>query len=259
MAYKIMLDAGHYEYRNQSPAVPEYWESKQMWRLHLYLRDELLNYGFEVGVTREKQEKDLAVVKRGEKAKDCDLFISLHSNAVIGGGGEWVDRVDVYSAYDNLNSASELGTVLLKAVAECMGVSEGTAKTRKSTKGDYEYYGVMRGARNVGCPLYYIIEHSFHTNARAARWLLDDANLKRLARVEAAVIAAYFGIKPDFQKGDVNMDGRLDSIDVMLIKRAYFGTFKLNDEQKKLADMDENGEIDIFDYIAANRKYFGNR
>ncbi len=253
-----MLDAGHYGYYNQSPKVPEYWESKQMWRLHLYLKDELLKYGFIVEVTREAQEKDLAVVKRGEKAQGCDLFISLHSNAVGGSGGEAVDRVDVYSAYDNLNDSSELATVLVKAIAECMGVSEGKAKTRKSTKGDYEYYGVLRGARSVGCPLYYIIEHSFHTNPNAARWLLDDANLARLARVEAAVIATYFGVKYDFEKGDVNMDGRLDSIDVMLIKRAYFGTLKLTEEQKKLADMDENGEIDVFDYIAAKRKYFGN-
>ncbi len=258
MAYKIMLDAGHYGYYNQSPNVPEYWESKQMWRLHLYLKDELLKYGFTVEVTREVQEKDLAVVKRGEMAQGCDLFISLHSNAVGGSGGESVDRVDIYSAYDDLNDSSELATVFLKAIAECMGVSEGKAKTRKSTKGEYEYYGVLRGARSVGCPLYYIIEHSFHTNPYAARWLLDDANLARLARVEAAVIATYFGLKGDFEKGDVNMDGRLDSIDVMLIKRAYFGTLKLSEEQKKLADIDENGEIDVFDYIAAKRRYFGN-
>lgn len=255
MAFKIMLDAGHYGLYNQSPAVEEYYESKQMWKLHLLLKAELEKFGFYVATTRDNQEKDLAVVKRGEMAEGYDLFISLHSNAVGKNGGESTDRVDVYSAYDNLNNASELASVLIKAVAECMGVSEGTVKTRKSTKGN-EYYGVLRGARRVGCPLYYILEHSFHTNPYVAKWLMNDANLLRLAIVEAGAIAAYFGVKGDFKKGDVNMDGKLDSIDVMLIKRAYFGTLTLNEAQKKLADINDDGEIDVFDYIAARRKYF---
>lgn len=256
MQYKIMLDAGHYGYRNQSHAVKEYYESKQMWELHLLLKTELEKYGFFVATTRDVQEKDLAVVKRGRAAKGYDLFISLHSNAVGGSKGGNVNRVDVYTAYDNLNNAHELGQILVKAIAECMGVDAGNSKTRKSEKGDYEYYGVLRGARSVGCPLYYIIEHSFHTNEYAARWLMRQENLLRLAKIEAAAIAAYFGVKKEFELGDINMDGKLDSIDVMLIKRAYFGTLTLTDEQKRLADINADGEIDIFDYLAAKRKYF---
>lgn len=252
-----MLDAGHYGEYNRSPVVPEYYESKRMWVLCEYLFDELTKYGFEVLKTRTDQNTDLAVVKRGELAKGCDLFISLHSNAVGNGGGESSDRVSVYAPFDLRNGSFELANLLANAVKECMGVSKGVVKTRKSEKGDYEYYGVLRGTSSVGCPLYYIVEHSFHTNKQAAEWLMSDDNLLRLARIEAAVIAAYFGyFKKTYEKGDVDMNGRLDSIDVMLIKRAYFGTVELTEEQKALADMDENGEIDVFDYIAAKRKYF---
>lgn len=249
MKYKIMLDAGHYSTRNQSPVVPEYYESKQMWKLHLLLKEELIKYGFTVGTTREYQGVDLAVTKRGEMAEGYDLFISLHSNAVSGSGAEKTDRVDVYAAYDDKNGASVLGNALVAAIAERMGVSVGKCKTRKGERG--EYYGVLRGARSVGCPLYYIIEHSFHTNRYAATWLLDDNNLLLLARTEAAVIAAYFGLT----KGDVDMNGRLDIYDVLLIKRAYFGTVKLTEEQKRLADINGDGEIDVFDYLEAKRRY----
>ena len=250
---KIMLDAGHYANYNQSTVISEYWESRRMWLLCELLFKELSDYGFTVFKTREDVETDLPVYERGKLASGCDLFISLHSNAC---DTESVNRVDVYAAYDNLNNSHELGLLLAKSVAELMGVSGGYVKTRKSDNAEDEYYGVLRGARRVGCPLYYIIEHSFHTNEKATRWLLDDANLKKLAKLEAAVIATYYGIKPKLVKGDVNMNGELDSEDILLIKRAYFGTFLLTEEQKELADMDNNGEIDSFDYILAKRKYF---
>ena len=250
-----MLDAGHYGYRNQSPVVPEYWESRRMWVLCEYLAEELRKFGFEVLKTRNDIDKFVDVYDRGKMSKGCDLFISLHSNAVGDKGKEATDRVDVYAAFDNQNESHTLAKALSKAISDVMKVSDGGVKTRKGDKG--EYYGVMSGARKVGCPLYYIVEHSFHTNRYAASWLLEDENLKRLAVVEAAVIAAYYGIAPIYPQGDVNMNGYLDADDIILIKRAYFGMASLSEEQKKLADFDENGELDASDYILAKRKFFG--
>lgn len=195
---KILLDAGHYGLQNRSPVVPEYYESCRMWTLCELLATELTKYGIEVKKTRTDQKKDLAVTERGKMAKGYDLFISLHSNAVS--GNRKVNRTDVYAAYDKRNKSHILGAILSKTVAECMDVDDGGVKTRKSTKGDYEYYGVLRGAASVGCPLYYIIEHSFHTNESAARWLMDDDNLKKLATAEAKAIADYFGINQPEKK-----------------------------------------------------------
>ena len=42
-----------------------------------------------------------------------------------------------------------------------------------------EWYGVMFGAKSVGTPAI-LMEHSFHTNTRSAKWLLNEDNLKNL-------------------------------------------------------------------------------
>lgn len=248
MAIKIMLDAGHYGNYNQSPVCSQYWESKQMWTLHLLLKEYLEeNYEVKVDVTRVDQSKDLEVTKRGSLAKGYDLFISLHSNAA---SSQTVDRVEVYASYNNINNSHVLGKQLADAVAETMGVSGGYVKTRKSEKGNWEYYGVLRGAHNSGCPLYYLIEHSFHTNKGAAEWLISDDNLRKLAKVEAEVIAKYYGLKEKYTLGDVNQDGKVNVFDVAILKGAIMDNYKLSEKQSELADVNQDGKINIFDYLA---------
>lgn len=257
MAIKIMLDAGHYAKYNQSPVVPAYWESEMTWKLHLYLKEELERYGFTVLTTREKQEVDLPVYDRGLSAKGCDLFLSLHSNAC---DTESVDRVDVYAAYDDLNDSHILGGKLAAAIAELMGVSGGYVKTKVGT-GNTEYYGVLRGARKVGVPLYYIIEHSFHTNRKATEWLLVDGNLRRLAILESGIIAGHYGVElPPAEgpvKGDLDGNGVLNALDYMLLKRAVLGTVELTDAQKEAADVNHDGKVDAIDYALVKRAVLG--
>lgn len=52
------------------------------WKLHLYLKSELESYGFNVISTRENQDIDKNLVERKQTSVGCDLFISIHSNAV---------------------------------------------------------------------------------------------------------------------------------------------------------------------------------
>ena len=195
---KICLDAGHYGKYNQSPCNKTYYESEAMWKLTEYLKAELLEYkDCHVITTRKEQEKDLALYSRGKKAKGYDLFISNHSNAVAKGIDNKVDYVVVYRGYKN-DKSDDLGLRLAKAIAKTMGVKQ-TPRTnaRKSEKADREYYGVLRGASDAGCPYYYIVENSFHTNLKSTNWLLNDDNLKTLAQTQAKVIADYFKlIKP---------------------------------------------------------------
>jgi hypothetical protein len=196
-----MLDAGHYGKRNQSPVYPQYYESKQMWKLHLLLKKHLENFGFDVLLTRSDQAADMSVTARGKLAKGCSLFLSLHSDA---SDSATTDRATVFYAYDDWNNASALAKEIAHAVGLCMGV-KGTIKTRQGNNGDY--YGVMRGARSVSCPLYYIIEHSFHTNRASAEWLMVDKNLDKLAKAEAEVIAAYYGMKKEETKTETTNKG----------------------------------------------------
>lgn len=193
MSKKICLDAGHVGSKyNQSPVVKTYYESAMVWSLHLKLKAQLEARGFQVITTRANIDTDLGVYERGTASKECDVFISLHSNAC---GTESVDYPVVYRAYDNKNNVDTLALKLAKKVGELMGTTQaGRTATRKNSSSG-EYYGVLRGARAVGTPYYMLIEHSFHTNTKATKWLSKDANLDKLAVAEADILAEFFGME----------------------------------------------------------------
>lgn len=191
MSKSICLDAGHYGKYNRSPAVRTYYESVMNWKLHNYLAKELEAYGFKVVKTRKKQDEDLGNTLRGKKAKGCDLFISIHSNAVDNKVHEDIDYPVVYVPING--SADRIGVKLAKIVGTIMGTKQpGRIAERKGNNGDY--YGVIRGAVSVGVPGI-IIEHSFHTNTRSTKWLSVDSNLMAMAKAEADAIAEHFGVE----------------------------------------------------------------
>lgn len=189
---KIMLDAGHYAKYNKSPHSSKYYESQQMWKLTNYQKQYLEEYkGVTVSLTRTNIDKDLAVYNRGNLAKGYDLFISNHTNA---SDSYSTDYPVVIGAYDISNN--KLGKDLAVIIEKTMKTSQsGRVWTKKNSNGG-EYYGVLRGARAAGVKnkLYYILEHSFHTNKDATTWLLSDSNLKSLAKAEVEVIAKHFGL-----------------------------------------------------------------
>lgn len=188
---KICLDAGHYGKYNRSVAVPAYYESDMTWKLHLKLKAALEGYGIEVITTRANQNTDRGLSNRGRAAAGCDLFLSIHSNAVGSTVNEAVDYPLAIVPIDG--SGDAIGAKLVKCIEETMGTSQkGDVWSKKSDKG-YDWYGVIRGATSVGVPGL-ILEHSFHTQTRAANWLLNDANLDKLAQAEAAVIAEHYGL-----------------------------------------------------------------
>lgn len=199
----VCLDAGHYGKYNRSPVVKSYYESDMNWKLHNFLATELEGYGIEVRKTRATQAKDLALYDRGAASEGADLFISIHSNAC---DSERVDRpVGIYLVDDDCGAideqSKEIAGLLAETVREVMKTND-KAQTYslaasfdrdKDGKMDDEYYGVLRGCHAVGTAGI-ILEHSFHTNTRAAKWLLVDLNLKVMAKAEAKAIAAWFGI-----------------------------------------------------------------
>ena len=195
MGIKICLDAGHFAKYNRSPVVPEYYESDMVWKLHLLLKAELEKYGIEVITTRANKDKDMGLEARGKASKGCDLFLSIHSN---GADRESADYPVVY--YPISGACSDLALNITKFVAQTMNtVEKGTAWSKKSDKGNWDYYSVIYGATKVGVPGL-IIEHSFHTNTKSAKWLLDDSNLAKLAVGEAEVIASYYGLQKPVEK-----------------------------------------------------------
>ena len=204
---KIMLDAGHYGKYNRSPAVPTYYESDFTFKFTNMLKAALEGYGFKVGTTRTDQAKDLGLTDRGKAAAGYDLFISIHSNAVGSGVNNSVDYpVAITMVNDdkvNIDEVSKaVGEILAQVVAVTMGTSQAARTYTKLSANDRdgngikddEYYGVLHGAKLVRVPGI-ILEHSFHTNAKAAAWLLVDSNLQAMAAAEAAALANYYGMK----------------------------------------------------------------
>lgn len=201
----VCLDAGHYGKYNRSPVVPEYYESEMNWKLHLLLKAELEKYGILVKTTRADKAKDLALEARGKASKDCDLFISLHSNAASSEATKYV--VSMYQVDDNCGEMDEqskaFAAKLAKTVGEVMALPYQTWNTKSSSDRDGngykdDYYGVLRGAHTVHTPGV-IIEHGFHTNTATTKWLLVESNLKKLAVAEAKTIAEWFDVvkKPE--------------------------------------------------------------
>ena len=194
----ICLDAGHYGKYNRSPAIPEYYESDMNWKLHLMLKSALERYGIKVKTTRANKEKDLSLNSRGAASEGCDLFISIHSNAAGSAVNESTDYVVVLVPLDG--SGDEIGKMLADVISDVMDTKQkGRIAKREGNNGDY--YGVIRAAVAVGTTGL-LVEHSFHTNTRSTRWLMDDNNLKRLAEAEAAIIAEYYGMPEPGNKPD---------------------------------------------------------
>lgn len=192
MAIKICLDAGHYAKYNQSPAVKTYYESEMNWTLHLLLKKYLEQYGISVITTRASQDKDLGLVARGQTAKGCNLFLSIHSNAVGSAVNEAVDYPLVCVPVNG--SGTALGKKLADCITSVMGTKQkGYTFAKKASDGKSDWYSVIYGAASVGVPGL-ILEHSFHTNTRAAQWLSNSQNLDKLAKAEADVIAAHYGV-----------------------------------------------------------------
>lgn len=184
----VCLDAGHYGKYNRSPVVPDYYESEMNWKHHLMLEDELEKYGIQVILTREDQKRDLGLKDRGRASKGCDLLLSIHSNSAE---RESADYPVVY--YPISGVAADLAKSLAVLIQNTMGtVEKGQAKSRKGS-GDWDYCSVIYGATEVGTPAL-ILEHSFHSNTKAAKWLMDDNNLRKMAQEEAKIVAEWFDV-----------------------------------------------------------------
>ena len=186
--FKVYIDPGHYgNTYNKSTTGLNYYESAMTWKLAGYLKSELETRNVIVTLSRQTINANPSLYNRGYGAKGYDLFLSLHSNAC---GTESVDYPIVYRGYDK-NEANEFAQKMADLIHKTIGTKQvGKVSTRKGISG--EYYGVLRGARAAKLTYYYIIEHSFHTNTAATRWLMSDANLRKLAKAEADLICSYF-------------------------------------------------------------------
>lgn len=199
---KICLDPGHTKGYNAG-VNKNYREGTAMFTLAAKLKAQLECYeGVEVFLTRSLTANPSLDVRANVARKNgCDLLLSLHSNAAAN-----ASACGVSVFYSVKRDSEAFAQALSEAVAAVMKQDTAVtyprgAKTRtyvgKNDGKTYDYYGIIRGAV-VGNVVKHalIVEHGFHTNAAECQWLMQDANLDRLAQVDAAVIAKQLGLSP---------------------------------------------------------------
>lgn len=201
---KIMIDPGHAGYYNPSTVVSGYYESVMTWTLSNYLKEELETLGVQADLTKTSLQDDPDLQPRGHMSAGYDFFLSVHSNAASYSSIDY----PVAICYQNLDwttiddTSREVGQILTDTVTKVMGTQQAGIIWQRLSDNDRdgngvhddEWYGVLCGARYVGTPGV-LMEHSFHTNYRATVWLMQDSNLRKLAKEEAAVLADYFKAK----------------------------------------------------------------
>ncbi|MDD4125725.1 MAG: N-acetylmuramoyl-L-alanine amidase [Eubacteriales bacterium] len=201
----IMLDAGHTLGDNQG-AYLNYYEGTKMWDLHLYLKSSIQSLGFNVGTTRTSSTANPSLSARGYMADNFDMFLSLHSNAVDNSSS--TNRIVIIYDVNNKNDADdfalEIGTTIRNVMnTNGLNISSVQLYQRPVLNSDgtihYEpdgsmlnWYGVLRYAAETNCPLYYILEHSFHSNYASSLWLYTNTNLQALASAEAQTIDDFY-------------------------------------------------------------------
>ena len=200
----VCLDPGHdSDKANPSPVVAGYYEGDRMWKLAQLLKPALEDYGIQVVLTKSQVNQTVDLVPRGKASAGADLFVSLHSNAAASTAPDWV--LVLHQVEDDCGAidqqSKDFAKLLAPAAAEVMGVSSQVYSVKSASDRDGngyadDYYGVLRGAHTVGTAGV-IVEHGFHTNEKCARWLLEDANLQRLAEKEAQIIAQWFDVQKE--------------------------------------------------------------
>ena len=60
---------------------------------------------------------------------------------------------------------------------------------------------------------------------------------------------------PDYVPGDVNGNGKIDSADYAMCKRAFLRTYVLNDDQFTRADINKNSRLDAAEYAMIKRHF----
>ena len=109
-------------------------------------------------------------------------------------------RFSFWMAFVSIGLLAAVGSSVIsfaKDLALCIQTNMGTrqkgkAESRKGS-GDWDYYSVIFGAVEVGTTAL-ILEHSFYTNTKAAKWLMDDNNLRKMAQEEAKIVAKWFDV-----------------------------------------------------------------
>lgn len=226
---RICLDPGHSGTKYNAGAVSGYYESAIVWKLTMYEKEILEDMGVEVVLTRTNINDDPDLFTRGMTAKGCDLFVSNHTDACSTPSVDRVSGIYLVGRADTEidNTSKTFAGKLASVVKQTMGVSSYRTFSKLSDKDkdgngklDDNYYGVLNGAFFAGVPGI-ILEHSFHTYAKTCKWLMNESNLKKLAKACAECMANFLGVYEEFK-----MEEEVSTTNASFVKKGYVVSIK---------------------------------
>ena len=263
---KVMIDPGHYtDHINQSPVDPSYYESATVWKLANYLADSLRSMGVLVGMTRTDINENPGLVERGHMASGYDLFVSIHTNATGNSQGSEVANWPV--CFVQVSGAStEIGERIGKALMPLFNASKYECYSVANAQGT-DYYGVLRGAAQVGVPGL-IVEHGFHTCKADVELLKQDSFLRLLADTEAETIVEYLKEKEGQiveQPSSTMLYGKVVGVPDNDVLNVRIGPSATCDRLKAWPALGNGNEVDVCGrnndqtwlYIRIAGQYFG--
>ena len=106
---------------------------------------------------------------------------------------------------------------------------------------------------------------SFVSNNTDVVTVDNNGNVKAIAEGETTIYGKYnngtqntIKVKViNYQKGDMNKNGKIDLKDVILLIKKYLGTDDVTEEDIKIGDMNDNTKLDLKDVIILIKVYLG--
>lgn len=187
-----------------------------------------------------------------------DVGISLYStsaiSAIVYGG-----KINVTANYCAMDIMSEMYASLeieggdVKLTVSDYGTALSVVETETYNEGKISVFG---GSLEIKIP-----EYNADYATLISGYLFMDIT-EGIGIIDGSLESTYVkigegGFVGGYELGDVNMDGVVDTYDYMIVKRIYFGTISVTDEQLILADINMDGAVDTYDYMLVKRIYFG--
>lgn len=201
---KIVIDPGHGGLDRANRGPNGYIEADGVLYISLFLADALTKEAKAKGIELKivlTREEDKTVYKstRGKMAKDADLFISQHTNAHNG----QARGTEVFYSVERPGDR-KLAAELSEKIAYAFNVPNRGAKTRESENyPGRDHFTVFKNAVDVGAKRILLVESLFHDNIYDEKILLDNANLKKIAEIQATIILDHLAGKEERPYPDV--------------------------------------------------------
>ena len=195
---KIVIDPGHGGSERANRGPTGYVEADGVLDISLKLRKLLVDAGYTVMMTREKDET-VELYKRPEKANlwKGELLISVHSNAAAdqnaGGVETFHTLVNEWNNQTHYREAKRVAEIVQNKLVSATGLRNRGIKTRlinnaASPINGKDFYAVIRRANMAAL----IVEVAFHSNPKEEALLkTDDFRTKAAVAMFNAIKEAY--------------------------------------------------------------------